>query len=51
MVGIEYLNVIKFQFGHQDGVQGFYVFTYHGAIEEEGVHVELCDLGSEGYPV
>ena len=50
MVGIESLDVIEYQCGRRGGVQVYYGFASCGSIEEEGVHVEFCDLGSEGYP-
>ena len=40
-VGIEALDMIQHIFGRRYDVQG--------EIEEEGVHVEVCDLGSKGY--
>ena len=49
MVGIESLDGIQHSCGLQDGVQGVEELASCGPIEEEGVHVEVCDIVSEGH--
>ena len=49
MVGIETLYLIEDCCGSWDGGYGVDGFTSRGSIDEEGVHVEVCDLVSEGY--